>query len=190
MPHPIIVTIHTATLRTMKLSKLNRDLHRWGSVLIAVPLAIVIISGVVLQLKKESSWIQPPTQTGSDGEPTLSFRQILEATRTVPEAQVTSWHDILRLDVRPGKGMLKVRCKNQWEVQLDARTGAVLQVAVRRSDLIETIHDGSFFHPSVKLWIFLPSAVALALLWGTGLYLFFLPYIAKSRARKRRAMRA
>ena len=40
--------------------------------------------------------------------------------------------DIDRLDVRPGKGMLKVRCKNSWEVQIDANSGKVLQVAYRR----------------------------------------------------------
>ena len=134
----------------MKLSKLNRDVHRWGSLLVALPVAVIIVTGVILQLKKESAWIQPPTQKGSSGEPSLSFDQIITATRQVPEAEVESWSDIDRLDVRPGKGMLKVRCQNRWEVQLDAKTGEVLQVAYRRSDVIESIHDGSFFHGQAK----------------------------------------
>ncbi|MCP4258171.1 MAG: PepSY domain-containing protein [Planctomycetes bacterium] len=168
----------------MKLSKLNRDVHRWGAIIIALPLAIIIVSGVILQLKKESAWIQPTTQEGSSSEFSLSFEQILKASQKVPEAKIESWGDIDRLDVRPGKGMLKVRCKNRWEIQLDAKTGAVLQVAYRRSDLIESIHDGSFFHESLKLWLFLPTGLILAFLWVTGIYLFLLPYIVKQKKRR------
>ena len=171
----------------MKLSKLNRDVHRWGSILVALPLAVIIVSGVILQLKKDAAWIQPPTQSGSTGGLSLSFAQILAATQAVPEAEVETWDDIDRLDVRPGKGMLKVRCQNRWEVQLDAKTAEVLQVAYRRSDLIESIHDGSFFHDSFKLWLFLPAGVTLAILWISGIYLFFFPYLAKwKRQRQRR----
>ena len=153
--------------------------------LIAVPVVVVIVTGVILQLKKEFSWIQPATQSGSSHELLLSFDQILAAARAVPEAEVASWDDIDRLDVRPGKGMLKVRCQNRCEIQLDAKTGDVLQVAYRRSDLIESIHDGSFFHDGLKLWVFLPNGLILAVLWFTGIYLFFLPHYARWKKRRR-----
>jgi uncharacterized iron-regulated membrane protein len=169
----------------MKLSKLNRDIHRWGSIFIAIPIAVVIVTGLILQLKKEFTWIQPATQKGSTSDVSLSFDQILIATRRVPEAKVESWDDIDRLDVRPGKGMLKVRCKNRWEVQLDSSTGEILQVAYRRSDFIESIHDGSLFHDRAKLWLFLPSALMLGVLWVTGIYLFVLPYYARWKKRKK-----
>jgi uncharacterized iron-regulated membrane protein len=171
----------------MKLSKLNRDVHRWGSLLVALPVAVIIVTGVILQLKKEVAWIQPPTRRGSNGEPSLSFDQILATTRQVPEAEVEDWTDIDRLDVRPGEGMLKVRCRNRWEVQLDTKTGEVLQVAYRWSDLIESIHDGTFFHDRVKLWVFFPSALVLGVLWSTGIYLFILPYFAKWTKRRKKA---
>jgi uncharacterized iron-regulated membrane protein len=170
----------------MKLSKLNRDVHRWGSILIAIPLAVILVTGVILQLKKESAWIQPTTKEGSSRELSLSFDQILSATQTVLEANVEGWDDIDRVDVRPSKGMLKVRCKNRSEVQLDTKTGEVLQVAYRRSDLIESIHDGSFFLDRVKLWVFLPVGLVLGVLWMTGVYLFFLPYYAKWRKRRQK----
>ncbi|TWT85012.1 hypothetical protein CA13_64940 [Planctomycetes bacterium CA13] len=171
----------------MKFSKLNRDGHRWGAILIALPLAVVIASGVILQLKKQSAWIQPATQTGSRGEPSIRFDEILTATQGVREAKVKSWDDIDRLDVRPSKGILKVRCKNRWEVQLDTKTGEVLQVAYRRSDLIESIHDGSFFHHRMKLWVFLPASLVLGVLWLTGIYLFVLPSYAKWKKRRNRS---
>ena len=145
--------------------------------MIAFPIGVIFVSGVVLQLKKESTWIQPITQVGSSGELSLSFDQILEISKQVPEAQIKSWADIDRLDVRPQKGMLKVRCKNRWEIQLDSKTGDVLQVSCRRSDLIESIHDGSFFHPAAKLWFFLPAAFLLLGVWATGIYIFIRPYV-------------
>ena len=169
----------------MKMPRLNRLIHRWGSIVIALPTLVVLVSGVALQLKKQSDWIQPATQVGSQQPPELSFAQILQVAKTVPEAQVQDWDDIDRLDVRPGKGMLKVRCKNRWEIQLDTTSGEILQVAFRRSDLIESIHDGSFIGDIVKLGIFLPTAIVLLVLWGTGIYLFFLPRLAKRRKRMR-----
>jgi uncharacterized iron-regulated membrane protein len=165
----------------MKFSHLNRIVHRWGSILVLIPTGVIIVSGIVLQLKKNSAWIQPPTQKGSSEELSLTFDQILSTVQDVPE--VETWDDIDRLDVRPGKGMLKIRCKNRWEVQLDTNSGDVLQSAYRRSDLIESIHDGSFFH-RVKLCLVLPSALVLAILWFTGLYLFVLPYYAKWQKRR------
>jgi hypothetical protein len=56
-------------------------------------------------------------------------------------------------------------------------------VAYRRSDVIEQIHDGSFFSDAVKLYVFLPTGVFLILMWGTGLYLFLLPRLRRKRPR-------
>jgi uncharacterized iron-regulated membrane protein len=173
----------------MKFSKLNRLAHRWGSIIILIPTAVILLSGIALQLKKEWTWIQPATRRGAGTGMSLSFDQILAVAGEVPEAKVSDWDDIDRLDVRPSKGMLKVRCKNRWEIQLDANSGEILQVAYRRSDLIESIHDGSFFHDGFKLWVFLPTALVLGVLWLTGIYLFVLPYYAKwnKRRKQRRA---
>ncbi len=90
--------------------------------------------------------------------------------------------------MRPGDGVAKVRSETGWEVQIDTATGEVLQVAVRRSDLIESLHDGSFFGDWAKLWIFLPAGLILLALWLSGMYLWALPWWAKS-ARRRRAQR-
>jgi len=168
----------------MKAPALNRKLHRWGAILIVLPLPVVIGSGILLQLKKEVDWIQPPTREGSGAAPSIPFERVLEIARSVEAAGIESWDDIDRLDVRPGKGMLKVRARNRQEIQIDTDTGEILQVAYRRSDLIESIHDGSFFHDRAKLWIFLPAAVVLFGLWCTGIYLFLLPHLAKRRKRK------
>lgn len=177
---------HTATAlvprpRKSRAPKLNRKLHRFGSIVAAVPLLVVIVSGVLLQLKKDWAWVQPPTMRGSTTQLSLSWDDVLRAAASVPEAEITSWDDIDRLDVRPSRGMLKVQSKSSWEVQVDAVTGEVLGTTYRRSDLIESLHDGSWFASWSKLWVFLPAAVILLGLWFTGMYLWALPHMVKRR---------
>lgn len=165
------------------LRKTSRSLHLWLSLVIFIPVIIVIGSGLLLQVKKEFDWIQPPTQKAPNAYPTLSFERILQSASTVAKANIVTWEDIDRLDVRPNKGIIKVRGKNHWEIQLDAQSGDVLQVAYRRTDTIEAIHDGSWFFEGAKLWLFLPAAILLFVLWITGLVMLFTTL--KSKYRKR-----
>ena len=167
----------------MSAAKWSRKWHRIGALVSALPVLVILVTGVMLQLKKELSWIQPPTQRGADPHLELTWDGILEAVAAVPEADVDGWEDIDRLDVRPGRGLLKVRCANRWEVQLDAVSGDVLSSHYRRSDLIESLHDGSWFHSSAKYWLFLPAALVLCGLWASGVYLWLLPHLIKRRRR-------
>jgi uncharacterized iron-regulated membrane protein len=168
----------------MHFNVLNRKVHYWVSFAIAVPLGVILITGVLLQLKKNWTWVQPPEHRGTGTAPQLSFNDVLERVKTVPDMGVTSWDDVNRLDVRPARGMVKVWLNNGWEVQIDLGTGKVLQTAYRRSDLIETIHDGSFFAGDwTKLGLFLPAGVCLFLLWLGGLWMWWVPFAAKRRRR-------
>jgi uncharacterized iron-regulated membrane protein len=167
-----------------------RKTHRWAAVLIALPFLLVVISGLLLQVKKQVAWVQPETKKGAGKIPTVSMNDILKAASSVPEASVHSWDDIERIDARPRDGIIKIQCKNRYEVQVDFQTGEVVQVAYRRSDFIETLHDGSWFGDAAKLYIFLPMAFMLLGLWATGLYLFVLPYAVKWRRRLKPTLRS
>lgn len=158
-----------------------RKIHAWLSIVIALPLLLVIGTGLLLQVKKQWPWVQPRTQKSAASFPRLSFAKILEIAKTVPEAEIKDWGDIDRLDARPSKSVIKIRAKNRWEIQIHHQSGEILQVAYRRSDLIESLHDGSFFHEYVKLGLFLPVALILLVLWFTGVYLFFLPILRRRR---------
>jgi len=161
----------------------NRKLHRRGAVLVALPFLVVIATGILLQVKKHFPWIQPAEQRTASVVPTIAFQAILDAAATHPETAIREWSDIDRLDIRPSKGVVKVIGRSRWELQLDLATGAVLQVAYRRSDLIESLHDGSWFHPAVKLWLFLPVGLIVLGLWVTGVYLWWLPIGMRRRKR-------
>jgi len=172
----------------MKLQVLLRKIHHWGSIVIAIPLVVIIGAGLFLQLKKEIDWIQPPTEKGvvRDQVPPTTVAELYQAAAAVPEAGINSWSDLDRVDFKPDKGIIKFVSHSRWEVQVDTTTAEVLKVSYRRSDLIETIHDGSFFAGWIKLYVFFPSAVVLFVLWLTGMYMFFLPYVKKAQKKKRK----
>ncbi len=169
----------------IKWNRLNRDIHHWGAILIALPMLVVIVTGILLLLKKESDWIQPPSMKGQGSVPIITYKQILDTCRSIKETEIKNWSDIKRMDYRPSKGLVKVITKNNWELQLDLTNGQLLSKAFRRSDIIESIHDGSFFHDKAKLGLFLPAAIGLLVLWITGIYLFIIRQFPKKRSKKR-----
>lgn len=173
----------------MNLNLLNRKIHYWISFAFALPLLVIILTGLTLQLKKHWTWVQPPEQRGSTQVPAVDFEHLLAAAiRAVPETQ--GWSDVHRVDVRPSRGIAKITLKNQWEVQVDLGTGAVLQTAFRRSDWLESLHDGSFFAGDwTRLGLFFPTAIALLWLLVSGLWMWWVPFGAQRRrdSRKRAA---
>jgi len=152
-------------------------------------MGLVIGAGLLLILKKEIDWVQPPTSKGVAQEdvPLLTMDELFRIAQGVEELQLESWSELSRADFKPDKGVIKFVAPNNWEAQIDTATGDVLQVAFRRSDIIEALHDGSFFADWVKLYVFFPSGVILLILWGTGIYLFFLPHVKQARKKRNKA---
>jgi uncharacterized iron-regulated membrane protein len=165
----------------MRWNLLVRKTHSWGAILVALPVIVIIGTGLLLQLKKQIAWVQPAEFEGTGTTPAVSLDQVMRAASTVPSAEVRGWEDVRRIDVRPGKGVAKVWTRNGWEVQVDLGTSRVLHSAYRRSDLIESLHDGSWFHEHAKLWVFFPAGLTLLVLWLTGMYLFALPVWVRRR---------
>ena len=171
----------------MSFNVLNRKVHYWISFGAALPMIVMIGSGLLLQSKKHWEWVQPIEHRGTGTAPAIEFAAVLDALKTVPGMSVESWADVNRLDVRPGRGVAKAWLMNGYEVQVDLGTGKVLQTAYRRSDLIETIHDGSFFGGDwMKLGVFLPSGIVVLLLWLTGMWMWWVPFAAKRRLKAKR----
>ncbi|MFL2511233.1 MAG: PepSY domain-containing protein [Candidatus Neomarinimicrobiota bacterium] len=163
----------------MSLKKQTRKLHYWISPIIFIPVIIIFSTGVLLQFKKQSNWVQPNLKITSDSKPVM-LNLYLETAKTVSEAEISSWDDIDRIDIRPNKGIAKIRSKNNWEIQLDLESADIYSVSFRRSDIIESVHDGSFFSDYVKFGLFLPSGILLIVLSFTGIYMFIIP-ILKNR---------
>ena len=152
---------------------------------IAIPLVVVIISGILLQLKKQLPYVQPVEQSGIVHEPVVTPAGYLEAINAAKQDGDVTWKDVQRVDIRPSKGIAKVILKSDVEYQIDLGSGHILQREIRRSDFIESLHDGSFFAGDIsKLGVFLPAAIGLLVLCLSGIYMFWLPIIVKLRKRR------
>jgi uncharacterized iron-regulated membrane protein len=166
----------------MNINLLTRKTHYWAGIVLALPLLIIVGSGLLLQVKKHWAWVQPPEQRGAATTIAVELETLLASARSVGEQGVTGWEDIKRVDIRPSRGVAKLSLENGWEIQVDLSNGAVLQSAYRRSDVIESIHDGSFFAGDItKLGVFLPTAAVLLLMLITGLWMFWLPFAYRRR---------
>jgi uncharacterized iron-regulated membrane protein len=175
----------------MKLNKLNRTIHNWVSIFIGLPLLLIIVSGLFLQLKKDFTWIQPPSVRGaSDATPTASHDELLAAATSLPQTAGLKWSEFDRIDYKVDRGMVKFMTVEGWEVQIDTSNASILSVAERRSDFFEKLHDGSYFGDAIKYYVILPTAVFLFLLWMTGLWMFVYPYIKKASNKRKKALKA
>lgn len=175
----------------MKFTKLNRTVHNWISIFIALPLLLVIVSGLFLMFKKDVEWIQPPSVRGESSMiPIISHQELLKSATSVEQTKGLNWSDFDRIDYKTDRGMVKFMTVEGWEVQVDTTTGSVLSVKERRSDFFEKLHDGTYFGDWVKYYVLIPSAICLFTLWITGLYMFIYPYFKKASNRRNKRLRA
>jgi len=170
--------------------KLYWNLHRWTGIILAAVFAGTAVTGFLLLIKKKVAWIQPPTMEGEAGDPG-AFMPVGDAFEIVlaqghPDFAVAD--DVDRIDVRPGDRVYKFQSKHHYaEIQVDAVTGAVLAVAPRRSDLIEDLHDGSFYGDWFHAWFMPLVAAGLLFLVCTGLWLWIEPKLYRRKRRRRSA---
>ncbi len=169
----------------------------------AIPLLLFMlligITGLLLGWKKQISLL-PPTQstTASVTSGWISLDSIQHIARTYSETTLGKPAEIDRIDVRPAKGVAKVRFSAHFtELQIDGKTGAILSVSHRTSDLIEMIHDGSIIEylvgtgtDGVKLVYTTLVSIGLILLSISGFWLWYNPKRirkAKSSAKEKPA---
>ena len=161
-----------------KVALFFRRFHKWIALLIALPFLVIISTGILLSISPQLHWLQPHTPNLAPGI-SISFEQILKAAKTVPEAAIETWSDVLQVEARPEKGIVRVRAQNYWEIQISGQTGEVIGAAPRWKTLLITIHDGSWFSSWVRYGIFFPTGILAFVLWFTGLGIWLL-----SRARR------
>lgn len=167
--------------------------------MLALIVVLVAATGFLLLLKKDYDWLQPGTQRGAGAETAADFLpldEVFAAARDHAAANDTdgfaTLDDIDRVDFRPGRGIHKVRSNTTvggapLEIQVDAVTGEVLAGPdMRRSDLLEQLHDGSFFGDWAHGWVMPATALGLLVLTMSGLWIWIEP-IAKRGRRRRRA---
>jgi len=166
--------------------------HKWAGIILSLAFTCTATSGFLLLIKKKVDWIQPPTLKGAEGGVAefITNQRLFETVFAQNHQDFRSLEDIERVDFRPGKRVFKVRSEHHHsEIQVCAVTGEVLSVKWRMSDLLETIHDGSFFVGWIHDWFMPAFAVALLFMVFSGLWLWIEPMLRKRRRKRRAAAR-
>jgi len=154
--------------------------HRYLGLVLALLLIISAVTGILLALKKDVAAIQPVTQRGAVTD-LNQWKDLAELVVLGKEALYEKYPEEIgnkvdKIDVRPDKGMVKILFENDnWEVQLDGASGAVLSIDVRYSDWIESLHDGSIFGKMFKLTAMNFLGWGVILLASTGFWLWYGP---------------
>jgi uncharacterized iron-regulated membrane protein len=170
-----------------------RAIHRTLGAFLFVVFVVVSLTGLLLGWKKNTNGlIHPETARGSstdlrewlpiDSLQVLAFTAIKEKLGNETDLSLD------RIDARPDKGMVKFIFKNHYNgVQIDGKTGEVLQFTRRNSDLVEDLHDGSILDKWLGtdgevLKVIYTSIIGLALLLFsvTGFWLWYGPKVMRN----------
>ena len=180
----------TTTLDDCRMSsfKFFWTTHKWTGIVIAILLIMSSVTGFLLLIKKDFDWIQPPTATATDGtiDQFVPIQDIVAVIIAQDHPDFQTPADIDRIDTRPDKRVHKVRSRHHYtEYQVDAITATILSGPDRRmSDLLESIHDGSFFADWFHDWIMPIVPISILLLVFSGFWLWLQPKFRRARRRR------
>ncbi len=172
----------------MRSFKFFWNAHKWTGIVLSGVFVYMAATGFLLLMKKRSGWIQSPTRSGAAGEVAdfIGPRRLFEVILDQDHPDFRSAADVERVDLRPHDRVFRVHSEHHHsEMQICAVTGEVLEVSWRRSDLIEDIHDGSFFADWYHDWAMPGVSGALSFMAFSGWWLWLAP-----KLRRRRRMRA
>jgi uncharacterized iron-regulated membrane protein len=144
-----------------------RKYHRIISLIIVLPFAVVLLSGLVLQLRQQFEVIQPKAvkMERMPNLPMLTFEEIFQFANTDQK-------EIDQVILKPQKFHLAIRLKNGDEIQMHPQTGEILKSAHRYTNILIEIHQGSLMGPWAQYLIFLPTAVGVLFLMVSGLMIY------------------
>jgi uncharacterized iron-regulated membrane protein len=161
-------------------------LHRWLGIAAGCVLMVSAATGLLLLWKKDSAWLQPPVVRGVAGPPEQlqPLPAVYAAVFALGLPELRSEADIARIDFRPADRVHKVLSRHgDLEVQVCAITLRTSGPAVRRSDWIERLHDGSLFGDTVHGVVMPLVALVLLFLAASGYVMWAWPKWNKARRR-------
>lgn len=153
-------------------------LHRWIGVGTGLVLLVTASTGFLLLMKKEWAWVQPPVVRGEAGPASAlkPLQDVYAAVFALGLPEFRSEDDIARIDFRPAQRVHKVvSVHDQVEVQVCATTLRTSGPNRRVSDLLEQIHDGSWFGSVAHSGVMPIAAASLVFLAISGYVMWLWP---------------
>ena len=144
-----------------------RKYHRIISLVIFLPFLLMVITGLLLQVRQNAEFIQPKAvkMEFQKGQSLLSFENIISASKV-------SEKEIDQIIYKPEKFHLALRLKNGNELQIHPQTGEILKSSPRLTGLLIDLHQGSFFSSLGQYLIFLPAGLGVLFLLISGLIIY------------------
>jgi len=144
-----------------------RKYHRIISLIVALPLALIVLSGLILQLRQQFDFIQPKTITmeKNPGVRFLTIEEMIVASNEPPE-------NIDQIIFKPKKFHLAMRLVSGNEIQIHPQTGEILKNSPRYTNFLIDLHQGSFLGNWYQYLIVFPTGLALAFLLISGLLIY------------------
>jgi len=151
--------------------------HLWLGVIVAFLVIIISLTGIMLNHKRALGFMP-----GTDARQPGAFAQSLPLPELARRAAAAVTPDVAtsgidRMDVRPDKGIIKVRFNDTsiTEVTLALHDGAVLVTGLRNDSFLEQLHSGDAFGKAGYLLSDL-AAAALILLLLSGFWMWLYPH--------------
>jgi uncharacterized iron-regulated membrane protein len=171
-------------------TRVNRHVHLWGGLIMAVAVITISVTGIMLNHKREWGFMLEPYRQFEyePGRfPELSLLEITTIAKAAafPDAPGGPADMVQFIDYRPPLGYGKVRFDDETEVIVDVHDGEVISVAERQDVWISQLHSGLVFGDR---WDILSDITAgvLIVLTLNGLFLWVWP-VWSSRSRQARS---
>ena len=157
----------------------TRSLHRWIGFTASVFLAVISVTGFFLAMKGRFAFMRPPVQETASLERIEDILPVAEILRIAFDAghpELSEVKEVDRVDYRPKDNVFKVVSKDGYrEIQVDGTQGKIVSNAFRNDQLMEDIHDMSFFADAVHGYLLPVVAVGLCFLSISGIFIFLTP---------------
>lgn len=162
-----------------------RQAHKVVGIGAAFFLLVMAVTGFLLSLKGEIPWMRPPVGKAEKVESlaeVVSVDVVTQAAISAGRPDLRTADDIDRIDYRPGKNIFKViSARGYSEVQVDGKTGEVVAVGNRNDQLVEDIHDLSFFDERLRTTVSPVIALALAMMALSGVVIWTVPILRRRK---------
>jgi uncharacterized iron-regulated membrane protein len=168
----------------------TRSLHRWIGFVACLFLAVISVTGFFLAMKDRFAFMRPPVQEAASlerAEDILPVAEVLRIAFAAGHPELSEVSEVDRVDYRPGDNVFKVVSKDGYrEVQVDGTKGKIVSDAYRNDQLMEDIHDMSFFADVAHGYLLPAVAVCLCLLSITGVIIFLTPIVRRWKFKHKR----
>lgn len=166
-----------------------RSLHRWIGFISCLFLAVISVTGFFLAMKGQFAFMRPPVQEAAKmerPEEILPMAEILRIAFDAGHPELSEVKEVDRVDYRPKDNVFKVVSKDGYrEIQVDGTQGKIVSNAFRNDQLMEDIHDMSFFADAAHGYLLPAVAVFLCFLSLSGIVIFFTPIFRRWKFKRK-----